>query len=176
MFTYWWKPVCRAFQSLSFRIAAFLLKICQLLKHFRDTNYSWVSGGLQRSRVALQPLSPNDILLFISLGKKKQTVSEPKIPNRCFQVPMVHIFPSSQIAVLSAAFEREWKHFSSPGAGRAGVEEWSLWWHVVPELDWAICPSLRVPLLSLWLSDHSFAVISPQSEPMPRQKLFWKQQ
>lgn len=111
MFIHRWWLVCshtsakNAWLSLPCSTALFYLKVCQLLKHFRDTNYSEVSGGLQQSGVALKPLFPNDILLFISQAKhgRKKSKQSPKIPNRCFQVPAVHISAVSKLQFSPAA-------------------------------------------------------------------------
>jgi len=56
------------YSCLPYSIALFYLKICQLLKHFSDTNYSKVSVGLQ----PLKPLFPNEILLFINPAKQRR--------------------------------------------------------------------------------------------------------
>jgi len=86
-----------------------------------------VSGGLQQSGVAHQPLFPKDILLFISQGKqrgKKQTVHKPKVPNQCFRLPMVHNFPISKlqfrpaVSFVCGILKGMKAFFSSPDAGR----------------------------------------------------------
>lgn len=71
------------------------------------------------SRVALQPLFLNDILLFISQAKQRKLSQKSKphafgsrwftsfpLPN-CSSVPLLH---------LAVVFESKWKHFSSPEA------------------------------------------------------------
>lgn len=96
---------------------------------------------------------------------KKQTFPMPTILNQCFWVPMVHIFPVSKLQFSPAAsfvcgVWKRMKAFFLP-LSRSAARRNGLCGSVVSELDRTICPSLHLPLLSLWLSDHSFAVISP---------------
>lgn len=114
--------------NLPCSIAVFHLKICQLLKPFRDTHYSLVSGGLLQSGVALKPLLPNDILLFLSQEKQRENC--PKNPK-----PMLFgswwftsfLFPNCSLVVLllhfAVVFESKWKHFFFPWSRSAA---WSM--------------------------------------------------
>lgn len=70
---------------------------------------------------------------------------------------MVDIFLSFKLQfILAVVFDSKWKHFFSSartekvGCGSASSQNWTE-------------PSAHLPPLSLWLSDHLFAVICPFS-------------
>lgn len=107
--------------------------------------------------MALQPLLLNDRLLFIRLEKEREC--SPKNPN-----PVLSGHDGSrpsllQIAVYSRCFVWLWcltanesifLHLEQVGCGSTSSQNWTE-------------HSAHLPLLSLWLSDHLFAVICPFS-------------
>lgn len=106
--------------------------------------------------MALKPLFPNDILLFISQAKQreKKAKSPQKSKTNVFGSQWFTSFPFPNCSLvlllhLSVAFEREWKHFSSPEAGR---------WH--GGMVFAVACRLRTGLSHLPISP------SPSSKPV----------
>lgn len=124
---------------------------------------------LQQSGVAHQPLSPNDILLFIirwNGGKKKQTVLKPKVPNHCFQLPAVHnvtVF-KLQLSPAVSFLCGIWKgtkafFFFSSSSSEAGRQPGGIVSVVAFRLRTGqshLPISTLSLLLSMWLSNHSF--------------------
>lgn len=104
-----------------------------------------------RRGVALQPLFLNDILLFISLEKEREC--SPRNPKPVLSGLDGSHLSLLQIAVYSCCFVwLWWKHF--PPLGRRSAV-------VACPLRTGTEPSAHLPPLSLWLSDHLFAVICP---------------
>lgn len=133
-------------------LAALHSPTVELVGLLRDTHYSAVSGGLHQSTVALKPLLPNDILLFISLAKhtEHRAKKNPK-PMLCFSLPLF----------FTAVFRSKWNRFSfSPRAGQSAERRNSFSFFFVAAWTEHFA---HLSVSSPWLPDHSFAIICPFS-------------
>lgn len=131
-------------------LAALHSSTSKLVGLLRDTHYSAVNGGLHQSTVALKPLLPNDILLFISLAKltKHWAQKNPK-PTLCFSLPIFSL----------RCFTANESVFLPPGAGQSAERRDSFFFFAAAAARTEYFAHLSVS--SLWLSHHSFAVICP---------------